>query len=109
MAIFKFKHVSGCRVTNDNHHSTLPIPIPCHKAITALTKEPNIRVGFEYIFGHSQPYSIEDGKVRLKDPTLPVLSGVESSENRRTTMMISALESKFGDRFEILGAGQESM
>ena len=108
VALFKHKSVTGCRNTTSQQHSLLPMPIPCHKAITELTTEPNIRVGFEYIFGHSQPYSVVDRKVRLEDPTLPVTGGDETTENRRTTVMISALENRFGGNFEISGAGQES-
>ena len=100
VALFKHKNVAGCRVTNIPQHSILPIPIPCHKDVTEFTKEPNIRVGFEYIFGHSQPYSVVDRKVRLNDPTLPV----DGTENRRTLIMIAALEK----HFEILGTGQDS-
>ena len=43
-----------------------------------------------YIYGHSQSYTVRDGKVSLSDPTLPV-TRKEGAENSRTMCMIVPL------------------
>ena len=97
MAIYKHKNVAGCRSTDSHQHDRLPVPLPAYKDAVVLTKETKLHVGFPYIYGHFQPYSIVDGEVQLQKPTILPLTKTESSENKRTVIMINSLQQLFND------------
>ena len=90
VALFKHALVAGCRSTTSYQHSQLPWPVLHLKDAASITKEPTIRVGFRYIYGHDQPYNVSDGEVSLIKPTLPV-SRTEATEVSRTISMIISL------------------
>ena len=100
VALFKHTNVAGCRSTSSHQHGKLPLPLPCLKDTAMITKEPNIRVGFNYIHGHPQSYTVHDGKVSLNDSVLP-LTKMDDAENSHTMSMMFSLISTFGDRYEI--------
>ena len=100
VALFKFKVTAGCRTTESRHHFKLPLPNPIHKNITKLTKEPNIRVGFPYVYGHNQPYTVQNETVTLSEPTLPTRK-TTGSEFSRTTIMVSSMQQMFGNLLDI--------
>ena len=100
VALFKFKVTAGCRTTESRHHFKLPLPNPIHRNIKKLTKEPNIRVGFPYVYSHDQPYTVQNGTVTLSEPTLPTEKTI-GSESSRTTIMVSSLRQMFRNLLDI--------
>ena len=100
VALFKYKVAAGFRIAESPHHLKLPLPNSLHKNIKKLTKEPNIRVVFLYVYRHDQPNTVQSGTVVLDEPTLPIrkTSGTEFS---RTAIMVGLLLSKFGNLLDI--------
>ena len=91
VALFKFKVTAGCRTTESRHHFKLPLPNPIHKNVKTLTKEPKIQVGFPYVYGHDQPYTVLNGAVIVSEPTLPTQKA-SGSETSRTAIIGNLLD-----------------
>ena len=100
VALFKYLTPAGCRKTNSPRHLGLPPPYPFHKNAEKITKEPNVRVGFPYMFGHDQPYTIQKGAVVVGKPTLPNRRTSSTELNRMAVMMGSLLQ-KYGRLLDI--------
>ena len=100
VALFKYHSPAGCRRTESSHHLSLPPPNPLHKKAKQITKEPNIRVGFPYMFGHDQPYTIHEGAVVVGEPTLPN-QRTSSTELNRTAVMMGSLLQTYGSILQI--------
>lgn len=101
IALFKHTKVVGCRSTDSYQHSKLSFPVPRLKDATVFAKPTALRVGYEYIlYGHSQPYTVENGRVLLNEPQLPI-SNVEATENVKTSKMVESLNSVVGEQFHI--------
>ena len=83
VALFKHKNTAGCRATSSHHHRDLPHPVRSRKNVTDLTHESHIRVGYPYMFGHTQPYNVVNQEVVLSTPVLPSI-GADDTESSRT-------------------------
>ena len=60
---FRYDTTVGCRSTCSTQHSNITPPLKRHKNKHTLTREPKIRVGFDYIFGCPHSYDItEEGQ-----------------------------------------------
>ena len=109
VALFKFKDATGCRNTASINHSRLPRPIQEHKPPQTFIREPNnLRVGFQYLFGHDQSYSVRDGQIQI-DHHLPQVTTEEASEHQRTSVLVNGLVAHFGREYDIImGSGHDA-
>lgn len=98
--IFKHDRVSGCGSTGSPQHSKLPPPLVNHKSWEAITEEPNVHVGFHYMFGHDQPYFVAQGKVRIEEYVTPQVSFGES-EMSCTSEIIINLRMQVGEAIKV--------
>ena len=108
VAMFYHHKVVGCRETNSEAHGQLPLPSFRLRELTTFTQEPNLRVGFEYIYGYCHQYSIADGKVQLGN-SLPPLSPMNKqlTEHARTSNMVQKLREHFKS-YKIVPFGRNS-
>jgi hypothetical protein len=88
VAIYQHDDAIGCgRTASSRRHSALPTPVPRHKDIVAMTREPAVRVGYKYIWGYDQNYTVENGRVSLT-PCLPPQWDDKRDENQRTADLV---------------------
>ena len=97
--VFKHKRVSGCSNIASFPHRHLPPPINNCKSWKDITVEPEVHVGYSYMFGHDQPYSISNSKVLITDHVV-VLDKFDMAVNR-TVKMIIKLNSQVGNDYNI--------
>lgn len=90
VALFRHDKVVGCHDTGSSHHGKLPLPLKRHKDITPQPQQ-KLRVGFEYLYGYSHPYTISDGEIHLSH-CLPPGRVKKPTENQRTMNMAKELE-----------------
>ena len=67
VAMFRYEKVAGCRSTDSPLHGQLPVPSRRHRDIAGFTCEPQLRVGFQYLYGYFHEYN--SGALR---PAAPV-------------------------------------
>ena len=98
--VFCYDDTSGCSVTNSRQHGDLPPPYNRRKLWGKVMEEPMVHVGFQYMYGYDENYSILDGEVviRCKEPEN---SNDGDPEIIRTNDMIAALKTQVGHDFEI--------
>ena len=93
---FRYDTTVGYRSTCSTQHSNITPPLKRHKNKHTLTREPKIRVGFDYIFGYPHSYDItEEGEIILKQG-LPPSPLYELTENQWTIKMVKQLEDHYG-------------
>jgi hypothetical protein len=105
VALFRHDKVVGCRDTSSSHHGKLQRPLMRHKDITPQPQQ--LRVGFEYLYGYSHPYTISDGEIRLEQ-SLPPASMGKRCENQRTVNMARELVNFVDSNVEICVLGRNS-
>ena len=97
MALFKHAEVAGYRSTGSRQHDKLPKP---HKEMKSITEEPGIRVGFKYMYGISQPYSVAKGGLVINDITLPTNVASKLGKSR-TAQLLLHLTQQVGEAYRI--------
>ena len=96
VAIFKHHRngVVGCRKTDSKQHKILPFSTKCHKNITEFIRQPNnLRVGFRFLWGIEQPYTVDEGKVLLEVQFSPTCV----PEAQRTSILTGFLRLHYGN------------
>ena len=102
IAIFKHHRngVVGCRKTDSEQHDILPPSIECHKNITEFIRQPNnLRIGFQFLWGIEQPYTVDEGKVLLEVQFSPTCG--PELEAQRTSILTGFLRSHYGKKYKI--------
>ena len=103
IAIIKHTTVEGCGTMTREHHRTLPALHKHHKSVVEITEEPHqLRVGFEFVCGISQPYEVVRGRVNLGELVVPTVTTFDPEpEKERVTTLILGLRSHYGDSYKI--------
>lgn len=101
VAIFKYSSnaVAGCRSTSSAQHRALPFPIKAHKKVAHFTKEPVLRLGYQFLWGVNQAYQVCEGKVNLGEFEVPDATNVEV---QRTTVLVHGLKMQYGEKYRIM-------